>query len=106
VQKAQDISQKRLADLERQRASLQSEAEQHKDKPLPQRLRTQLDANEAARTAQLDAAKTQTAEVERINRRFDGELQRLQRLWAGAPMGSSELPAATAVRPVQPGRKP
>lgn len=105
VLKAQALSQQRLAELDRERVPLQAEAEFHKDKPPPPRLRTQLDANEAARAAQLDAAAAQTAEVERINRRFDAELLRLQRLWAGAPLGSSEA-APAPPRAVPSPRKP
>jgi Domain of unknown function (DUF4124) len=105
VLKAQALSQKRLAELDRERVPLLAEAQFHKDKPLPPRLRTQLDANEAARAAQLDAAAAQTAEAERINRRFDAELARLQRLWAGAPVGSSETPQPPP-RPTPAPRKP
>jgi hypothetical protein len=84
---------------------LLTEAEFYKDKPQPPRLRTQLDANDAARAAQLDAAAAQMAEVERINRRFDAERVRLQRLWAGAPVGSSES-APTPPRSTPAPRRP
>jgi hypothetical protein len=57
-------------------------------KPLPPKLKAQIDANDAAQAAQRDAAAGQRDEAERINRRFDAELERLRRLWSGAVPGS------------------
>lgn len=83
--RATEMRLKRLAD---ERKPLLSEAEFYRDRTLPGPLKQQLDANEAAAEAQRAAAQTQAAELDRINRNFDIELERLRRLWAGAPAGS------------------
>lgn len=83
--RATEMRLKRLAD---ERKPLLSEAEFYRDRSLPGPLKQQLDANEAAAEAQRAAAQTQAAELDRINRNFDIELDRLRRLWAGAPAGS------------------
>ena len=83
--RATDQRLKRLAE---ERKPLLSEAEFYRDRTLPALLKQQLDANEAAAEAQRTAAQTQAAELDRINRNFDIELERLRRLWAGAPAGS------------------
>lgn len=78
----------RLKHLAEERKPLDSEAEFYRERTLPPRLKQQIDANEAAADAQRSAAQTQAVEMERINRLYDAELQRLRRLWAGAPAGS------------------
>lgn len=85
---AQRMTDSRLAELARERRPLDAEAEFHRGKPLPVKLRALVDANEAAQAAQRDAAAGQRDEADRINRRFDAELQRLRRLWNGAAPGS------------------
>lgn len=82
----------RLRDLAQQRKPLQNEAEFYQGKPLPAKLKASMDANDAALDAQKASAATQTAELDRINRLYDLELERLRRLWAGAasgPLGAS-----------------
>jgi hypothetical protein len=101
VLKAQAQSQQRLVNLDRERASLLAEVAAQPGKLAPPRVKTLLDANEAARSAQLDASTTQTAEIQRIQRWFDAELQLLRRLWAGAPTASPSSGAAEA-RSAQP----
>ena len=66
----------------------------YKGKALPAKLREQMAANDGAIAAQRDAQRNQQAELERVNKLFDVELERLRRLWAGAPPGS--LGPATA----------
>lgn len=88
VQQAQARTQARLAELSRERRPLDAQAEFHQGKPLPPKLKAQIDANDAAQAAQRDAAAGQRDEAERINRRFDAELERLRRLWSGAAPGS------------------
>lgn len=78
----------RLQRLAAERKPLDAEAEFYRDRPLPGLLKQQLDANDAAADAQRAAAQNQTVELDRINRLYDAELQRLRRLWAGAPAGS------------------
>lgn len=86
---AQRGTERRLKDLAAERVPLLSEAEFYPDKrKLPPRLKQQLDANEAAVDAQQSAAATQAAEIDRINRFYDAELERLRRLWSGAQPGS------------------
>lgn len=88
VRSAIKLSESRLIDLARERKPLNDEAEFYKGKPLPLKLKSQIDANDAASDAQRGVAQSQEAELERINRLYDAELVRLKRLWAGAPAGS------------------
>lgn len=88
VRLAGKTTEKRLQDLGVERKPLLDEAEFYKGKPLPPKLKTALEANDAAVEAQKQLAATQQAEIERVNRNYDVELARLQRLWAGAPPGS------------------
>jgi len=81
-------SELRLRELEAARKPLLDEAEFYAGKALPPKLRTALDANDAAVEAQRSASATQGAELDRINRLYDVELERLRRLWAGAAPGS------------------
>jgi hypothetical protein len=64
----------------------------YKGKKLPLKLRQQLDANDAAAAAQRSLVQNQKEEIRRIDALYDGELDRLRKLWAGAPAGS--LPSA------------
>jgi hypothetical protein len=89
---------KRLAELERARVPLNNETEFYVGKPLPAQLRQSLDANDAAAEAQRAARVTQQTELARVTALFDAELERLRRLWAGAPAGSlGPLPQAADV---------
>lgn len=96
VRVAMKATERRIKELAGERKPLLDEAEFYKGKPLPQRLKQQLDANDAGVDAQRQAAVTQQAELERINKLYDTELERLRRLWAGAPPGSLG-PAAAPV---------
>jgi hypothetical protein len=105
VQASMKLSQQRLAELERERKPLLQEAEFYKGRQLPTQLKQQLDANEAAVAAQRDAQTNQQAELERIGKRYDGELAQLKRLWAGAEPGSSLVmaePVNAAGKPAKP----
>jgi hypothetical protein len=86
--KARLISERRVKDLALERKPLMDEAEFYKGKPLPAKLKQQLDANDAAADAQKQLIENQKAELVRIGSRYDLELQRLKRLWAGAAPGS------------------
>jgi hypothetical protein len=81
-------SEQRLKALAAERKPLTDEAEFYQGKALPLKLQRDLDANDAASEAQRSAMATQQAELVRINRNFDVELERLRRLWSGAPPGS------------------
>ena len=97
---ALQASEKRLKTLAAERKPLLVEAESYTGKPLPVKLRQEMDANDALTEAQRAAIATQEAELQRINRNYDEELERLRRLWAGAAPGSlGPLPAAHAGTP-------
>lgn len=111
--KAQTLSERRLADLAKERKGLDEEAEFYKGKALPPKLRRLVDANDAARDAQLVAIANQTEEKARVNRRYDVELVRLKKLWGGAPVGSlgpapsaSEWEAPASATGTKPAAKP
>ena len=101
VRTAMKASEQRLKELAAERKPLLDEAEFYKGKPLPPKLKQQMDANDAATEAQRNAIANQQAELERVNRLYDAELARLKKLWAGAPPGSltAEAPAAGPKRP-------
>lgn len=81
-------SEARLKELARERKPLLDEAEFYKGKALPPKLRAQMDANDVATEAQRNAMANQEAELGRVNRIFDIELDRLRKLWAGARPGT------------------
>lgn len=78
----------RLEALGLDRKPLLDEAEFYAGKALPAPLKQQLDANDASFAAQRSAMQTQEAELVRINKLYDAELNHLKRLWAGAAPGS------------------
>jgi hypothetical protein len=88
VRMAMRTSELRVKDLGAERKPLVEEAEFYKNKPLPAKLKQQLDANDAATEAQRNAIQNQQAELERVNRLYDTELARLRKLWAGAAPGT------------------
>ncbi len=88
VQLAVRASELRLEALALDRKPLLDESEFYKGKALPAALKSQLDANDAAVAAQRSAMRTQQAELDRIGKLYDAELEHLQKLWAGAPAGS------------------
>jgi len=88
VRAAMKASESRLRELTVERKPLLAEAEFYVGKPLPAKLRGQLDANDAATAAQREAVGNQEAELDRVNQLYDAELARLKQLWAGAAPGS------------------
>jgi len=100
VRKAMKNSELRLLELRQERKPLLEEAEFYKGKALPARLKQQLDGNEATAAAQREAMKNQDAELARVNKLFDQELEQLRKLWRGISPGAvsvagSPTPAAT-----------
>ncbi len=95
VRLATKATEHRLKELAVERKPLLEEAEFYKGRQIPLRLKQQFDANDAGVEAQRSAAANQEAELIRINKLHDVELDRLRRLWAGAPAGS--LPPVVAV---------
>ena len=95
VKVAMKASDQRLKELARERSPLLEEAEFYKGKALPLKLKMAFESNDAAVEAQRLAMTTQEAELGRVNRLFDIELERLRKLWAGAKPGSlGPLPTA------------
>lgn len=88
VKLAMKASEQRLTQLAAERKPLIDEAEFYKGKPLPPKLKSAIDANDAALDAQRSSIVNQEAEVVRVNRLYDIELERLRKLWAGARPGS------------------
>lgn len=99
AREAMSASEKRLEALAAERKPLTDEAEFYAGKALPPKLRGQLEANDAATGAQRSSIANQEAEIVRINRLYDAELQRLKRLWAGAPPGSLGPTGAAVAAP-------
>jgi hypothetical protein len=88
IAKAVHASKERVTALLAERKPLLEEAEFYAHKPLPIKLKTALDANDASLAAQNALIQNQQAEEIRINALYDVELARLRKLWAGAPAGS------------------
>lgn len=93
VRTALRVSELRQKDLERERKPLLLEAEFYEGKAMPAKLKQQIDANDAATSAQRDVQLNQKAELERVAKFYDAELVRLKKLWAGAAPGSLGLAA-------------
>jgi len=104
VRQAIMASEVRLRELGSERKPLVNEAEFYQGKALPAKLKAQLDANDAAADALRSSSTNQDAELGRINKLYDAELDRLRKLWAGAQPGSMG-PIAQAQQAAQPPRK-
>jgi chromosome segregation ATPase len=89
-------SEARLATLANERKPLLADAEFYAGKPLPPKLKAQLDANDVSTEAQRALLANQKDEMARVEKTYDDELARLKRLWAGTPPGSAELAAAAS----------
>jgi hypothetical protein len=88
VRVAMKASERRLDELAKERKPLLEEAEFYIGRNMPFKLKQAIEANNAAVEAQRNAIATQEAEMVRINRLHDVELDRLRKLWAGAAPGS------------------
>jgi hypothetical protein len=88
VRKAMKNSELRLQELRDERKPLMQEAEFYKGKKMPARLKQQIEANDTSVAAQREAIQNQEAELGRINKLYDVELDRLRRLWNGAQPGT------------------
>ena len=75
-------SQRRVEQLKKERKPLLDEAEFYVGKQLPFKLKNALDGNDAAMEAQQALIVNQQAERQRIDKRFDEELEQLKSLWA------------------------
>jgi hypothetical protein len=106
VRKSIKASEARLALLAKERKPLDDETEFYVGKPLPPLLRQQIDANDAAADALKTLMQGQQEELVRVTALYDAELQRLKKLWAGAPVGSMGTlpPEAADGAPARPRR--
>jgi len=96
-------TERRLKELAAERVPLVNEAEFYQGKALPQKIKQQLDANDAAVEAQKSAAANQAVELDRLNKIYDAELDRLRRLWSGATPGSlGPMPVVAPATPPKP----
>jgi len=86
--RAMRISELRISDLNKERKPLEDEAQFYVGKPLPTKLKRQMDANDAGIEAQEQLIVNQKAEIVRITALYDRELARLKKLWGGATPGS------------------
>jgi hypothetical protein len=93
---AMAATDQRLAGLAQERKQYAQEAEFYRGRAQPPKLQQSIEAVETAMAAQRSVAQSQRAELDRINRLYDIELDRLKQLWAGAPPGS--LGSITSVR--------
>ena len=89
VREGTHTSQKRLADLEKERSPLAVELQFYEGKTVPAKLRAQLDAIDASVGAQRALIANQQVEFDRVSALFDAERQRLKLLWAGTAPGST-----------------
>jgi hypothetical protein len=96
VRSAMKTSELRLRDLAAERKPVIDEVEFYKGRAIPVKLRQQLEANDTAVDAQRSSIQNQEAELIRINRLYDAELDRLRKLWAGAQPGSLGPTPSTA----------
>ena len=88
VRLAMKATELRLRELQNERKPLRDEAEFYQNRPPPPKLKAAIEANETSMDAQRAASSNQQAELVRINKIYDAELERLRRLWAGAQPGS------------------
>lgn len=108
VRNAVRASEARIVLLNNERKPLLEERAFYENKPLPTKLRTSLDANDASLQATQALIQNQQSEVIRINAFYDVQLQRLKKLWAGAPPGSlgplggNAVTTSSSVKPPQP----
>ena len=66
--------------------------------PLDPEVKNALDSNDAALAAQESLRQNQEAELARINKNFDDQLEKLRRLWAAPPGPQKANPSATNPR--------
>jgi hypothetical protein len=95
-----------LTVLVKERKTLDDEAEFYPPGKLPAKLKSSLDANDASVRGQRDAMQKVLDTEAKINKQYDAELARLQRLWTGTSPGSlgplltpeDETPSRAAVK--------
>lgn len=100
LQAQQDVvasGQRRIIELQQQRAKLNQEIEFYKDaSKWPPKLKRQVDEADQQLAAQNRFIAAQEEETKRINTRFDEELVRLKTLWAQLPPTANAAAAAAS----------
>jgi hypothetical protein len=76
-------SQARIADLKKERVSMQEETEFYKNKPLPPDLDRRIKDNDSARLYEQDLIDRRNAEIVRINDRYNADRARFLELTSG-----------------------
>ncbi len=104
VRKSLKISESRLASLEKERKPLMDETEFYVGRQMPLKLKQSIDANDAATEAQRNLVSNQKAEIVRVNKIYDDELERLRRRWGGAQPGSMGIIASSEAAASAPGK--
>lgn len=91
VDVVENTIQKRIEELVKLRAGLDDEMAFYAKDPAkaPPLLRRKIKDNESLVSAQQNALKQQGAERQRVNERFDAELEQLRRLWTQAAAGQA-----------------
>jgi len=102
VDNAVRLSESRVKLLQADRKKLDDEAEFYPGRALPLKLKSAIDANEAALAAQRNLIQNQEAERVRINANYDAELRHLEQLWSGVPAGSMGAASGPNSSPMQP----
>lgn len=98
MRKAIRLSEARIAALNTERKPLMNETEFYVGLKLPPKLKSQIDANDASLEAQRTLLQNQQTEFVRVTKLYDAELERLNKLWAGARPGSmGALPVQSPV---------
>ena len=98
IRQGQQRSEKRLGELAAQRKPLDDEAAFYSGKPLPMKLKRDLDANDAAVEAQKAIRQMLRQEASDTTAKFDVELISLQMLWSGKKVAAAPPPACLASR--------
>ena len=89
-------AQKRLEDHRRERKRLDSEAEFYVKREIPEKLKRSFAANAALVANDERVIREMRAEMERVNERFDDEVERFRRLVSGGAQPVQRLPSAAA----------
>jgi len=98
LRQGQQRSEKRLGELAAQRKPLDDEAAFYPGKPLPVKIKRDLDANDAAVEAQKAIRQNLLQEASDSNAKFDAELSSLQSLWSGKKVATTLPPACSNPR--------
>ena len=87
-------AQKRLEDHRRERRKLDNEAEFYAKRTMPDKLKRSFDGNDALIRSEERIIRDVRADMERVNERFDDELQRFRRLVSAGAQPVLRTPVA------------